>query len=118
MPAVPPPTLGPSPALVSAIQPVPVGDEGAETRTITFKAVATFHGRGSIVPRTSLRRVLEGVLVVVWSNNLLADGNRICECALASVLSADLYKMQSRWPLLPALNEWSKPVGTQREICG
>lgn len=55
--------------------------------------------------------------MVVWSNNLLADGNRICECALVSVLRVEFYKM-SRWSLLPGLNKWSEPVGTQREICG
>lgn len=68
-------------------------------------------------PWPSLRCVLEGVLVGVWSNNLLADANRICECVLVSVLRLEFYKM-SRWSLLPCLNEWSEPVGTQREICG
>lgn len=53
----------------------------------------------------------------LWSNNLLADSKRFSECVLVSVLRLELYKM-SRWCLLPCLNRWSEPVGTQREICG
>lgn len=53
----------------------------------------------------------------VSSNNLLANGNSICECVLVSVLRLEFYKM-SRWSLPPCLNNWSDRVGTYREICG
>lgn len=111
------PKLSPSSALVKAIHLSPVWEEEPKlthshskqwppSTAVPWWTLASFWGE-----------FWKEFWWLFWSNNLLAGSNRICECALENVLRVELYKM-SRWSLLPSLNKWSEPVGTQREICG